>query len=81
VKRVNLSKAKAHLGRYVREVQAGETVILAERNIPVAELRALPTSGIGVKISVGVMDGMVEIPDDFDEPLPEFERDFYGLKS
>ncbi len=80
MKRINLSKAKAHLGRYVREVQSGETVILAERNIPVAELRALPGSAVGVKILVGVMDGMVEIPEDFDGSLPEFERDFYGSK-
>lgn len=38
MKRLSLSKAKANLGRYVKEVKRGETVVLLERQRPVAKL-------------------------------------------
>ena len=44
MKRVNIADAKAHLSEYLREVKRGETLVICERNVPVAELRAV---GIG----------------------------------
>ena len=40
--RVNVAEAKAHLSRYLESVERGETVVLCRRNVPVAEIRALP---------------------------------------
>jgi antitoxin (DNA-binding transcriptional repressor) of toxin-antitoxin stability system len=41
MKRVNIADAKAHLSEYLREVKRGETLVICERNVPVAELRAV----------------------------------------
>ena len=40
--RVNIHEAKTHLSRYVERLLGGEVIQLCRRNIPVAELRALP---------------------------------------
>ncbi|RYG23476.1 type II toxin-antitoxin system prevent-host-death family antitoxin [bacterium] len=44
MKRVNIADAKAHLSEYLREVKRGETLVICERNVPVAEVRAYGTS-------------------------------------
>lgn len=38
MKMVNVHEAKAHLSKYLARVEAGETVIIARRNKPVARL-------------------------------------------
>src|SRR5947207_1041500 len=40
--KVNIHEAKANLSKYVAAAGRGETVIICHRNLPVAELRALP---------------------------------------
>lgn len=42
MKMVNVAEAKARLSDLLQEVENGETVVIARRNEPVAELRALP---------------------------------------
>ncbi len=37
----NIHEFKAHLSEYTRKVKSGETVILCERNVPIAELRPI----------------------------------------
>ena len=41
VLKLNLNEAKAQLSKYVGLVEAGETVVICKRNIPVAEIRPL----------------------------------------
>ncbi len=41
MKRVNMHEAKGHLSRDVAELAPGETLLLCNRNEPVAELRAI----------------------------------------
>ena len=41
MKAINIQDAKTHLSRYVRQVKAGESFLLCERNVPVAEIRPL----------------------------------------
>ncbi len=75
---INLSEAKAHLGRYIQRVRKGHRVVIAERNTPVAELRSLRGLGPARKVRLGVVPEWPELPDDFNAPLDEFEEDFYG---
>jgi antitoxin (DNA-binding transcriptional repressor) of toxin-antitoxin stability system len=72
---VNIQDAKTHLSRYARRVKAGETIILCERNKPIAEIRPIPTARR--KVRLGLFKGQFQVPEDFNEPLPEFERDYY----
>ena len=67
--RVNVAEAKAHLSRYLERVERGETVVLCRRNVPVAEIRALPRPAREPR-PVGIDRGMT-LPTAFFEPLPD----------
>ena len=67
--RVNVAEAKAHLSRYLERVERGETVVLCRRNVPVAEIRALPRPARELR-PVGIDRGMT-VPAAFFEPLPD----------
>jgi len=73
---VNIQEAKTHLSRYARRVKAGETIILCERNKPIAEIRPLPKAKR--KVRLGLYEGQFVVPDGFNAPLTEFEGEFYG---
>ncbi len=75
---VNLSEAKAHLGRYVTRAAKGEIITICERNKPVAELHPAQISRRPRKLTIGTLKGQFRVPDDFDAPLPVFEAAFYG---
>ncbi len=75
---VNLSEAKAHLGRYVAQAATGEIITICERNRPIAELHPARISPQPRKLKIGKLKGQFEVPDDFNEPLPEFEARLYG---
>ena len=67
--RVNIAEAKARLSSVLNSVERGETVVLCRRNVPIAEIRALPGLPAGER-PVGIDRGM-KIPDSFFEPLPD----------
>jgi prevent-host-death family protein len=75
---VNLSEAKAHLGRYLQRVGKGETIVICDRNKPVAQLAPLPENQPGKTLKLGIWRGAFRVPKNFNAPLAEFERDFYG---
>lgn len=70
--RVNLAEAKARLSELIDAAQAGEEVVIARRNVPVAKLvrvrkaRARPL--------FGKLRGKVRLAADFDAPLPDFDE-------
>ena len=74
--RVNIADARAHLSRYLAQVEAGETITLCRRNVPVAEIRPIRSTP-GEQRPVGIDKGMV-IPDSFFEPLPEEVLSAFG---
>jgi prevent-host-death family protein len=68
--RINVAEAKRHLSQYLTRVERGEVVVLCRRNVPIAELR--PVSRASERRRPwGLAKGEVEIPDDFDAPLPD----------
>jgi antitoxin (DNA-binding transcriptional repressor) of toxin-antitoxin stability system len=62
---LNINEAKAHLSKYLHAVEDGETVVLCRRNVPVAEIRLLPS-----KTSSG-LPRPIGLAQDRGEPLPE----------
>jgi prevent-host-death family protein len=70
MKMINIADAKARLSEYLRRVERGETIVLARRNRPVAELRPLAGRS-GAPRPIGLCRGEFTVPDDFDAPLPE----------
>jgi antitoxin (DNA-binding transcriptional repressor) of toxin-antitoxin stability system len=61
---LNINEAKAHLSKYLHAVEAGETVVLCRRNVPVAEIRLLPSK-------VATTSRPIGLAQDRGEPLPE----------
>jgi antitoxin (DNA-binding transcriptional repressor) of toxin-antitoxin stability system len=70
MKQVNIHDAKTNLSRYLAELAPGETLILCNRNQPVAELRSLRKKTAS-KPRIGVARGEFVVPESFFEPLPD----------
>lgn len=68
--RVNIHEAKANLSRYLDAVASGETVVICNRNVPVAELRPLRQTRDQPR-PIGLARGTFEVPASFFEPLPD----------
>lgn len=68
--KVNVHQAKTNLSRYLEAAAKGETVIICNRNVPVAELRGLPSVMQGPR-PIGLARGSFEVPESFFDPLPD----------
>ena len=55
--------------KYLRQVEAGETLVISRLNQPIAELRPIGRSK--QLRPFGLCRGEFTVPDDFDDPLPE----------
>ena len=66
---VSVHEAKTHLSRLLRQVVAGEDVVITRSGRPV--VRLVPVEGEGERPAFGVDEGRFVVPDDFDAPLDE----------
>ena len=74
---VNVHQAKTHLSRLLDEVAAGAEVVIAKAGRPVARL--VPLEPVVRKKRFGLLKGRIDVPDDFDAPLPpDVLADFEG---
>ena len=67
---VNVHEAKTNLSRLLKQVEAGEEVVIARNGRPVARLVEY---GRRSKRQFGSMRGQIVIDDSFFDPLPEEE--------
>ena len=65
---VNIYEAKTQLSRLVDRAAAGEDILIARHGRPIAKLSRLEP--IRRTIIFGLLQGQIEVPDDFDAPLP-----------
>lgn len=65
---VNIHEAKTQLSRLLRQVSAGEEIVIARAGKPVAKL--IPVDGEPKRV-FGLDKGLFEVPEDFDDPLPD----------
>jgi len=66
---VNVHEAKTHLSRYLERVAAGEEIIISKAGKPMAKL--VPLTEPQTDRVAGLDKGLIQVPDDFDAPLPE----------
>mgnify|MGYP005847699501 CR=1 FL=1 len=70
MKTVNVHEAKTHLSELLAKVAAGENVVIARRNKPIARL--VPVQPEPEKLPprvIGLAKGKITIPDAFFEPM------------
>ncbi len=65
---VNVHEAKTHLSRLLLRVAGGEEIVIARAGKPVARL--VPIEPRPQRV-IGQDDGLFEVPEDFDAPLPD----------
>lgn len=73
---VNVHAAKTHLSRLIERVCAGEEIIIARNNEPVAKL--VPLHEVQAGRQRGSLEGKVVVPDSFFDPLPPEELEAWG---
>jgi prevent-host-death family protein len=79
--RINITEAKNHLSKYLGRVKKRETIILCERNVPIADIRPLGPESRQLR-PIGLDKGRFTVPAGFFEPLPDWLLDaFEGKKS
>ena len=66
---VNVHEAKTHLSRLLERVAAGEEILISKAGKPMAKLT--PLSKPQNNRVPGLDKGVIQIPDDFDAPLPD----------
>ncbi len=66
---VNIHAAKTQLSRLVDDAAKGEEIVIAKAGKPVARLVPLTKSRPNRRL--GGLAGKVQIPEDFDTPLPD----------
>ena len=69
MKSVSTHEAKTHLSQLIRQVEKGQGVIILRGAAPVARLTAVASSP--PVPTLGVDQGVFEVPEDFDDPLPD----------
>lgn len=69
----NIHEAKTNLSSLIQQVEAGEDVVIMRAGKPVARLTSYKKSE---PRKIGIFKGKINIPDDFDEPMPD---EWFGL--
>lgn len=78
MRQVNIHEAKTHLSQLVAEVENGEEIVIARAGKPVARL--VKTEPESHPRLFGLLKGKIQIPDDFDAPLPDDILDLFEGK-
>jgi prevent-host-death family protein len=65
---INVHDAKTHFSRLLLRVASGEEIVIARAGKPIARLVPIEPKPRRV---IGQDDGLFEIPEDFDAPLPD----------
>jgi prevent-host-death family protein len=74
---VSVEEAAANFAELLSRVTAGEEVVIAREGRPVARLAPVENGPSRRRIP-DLDKGKIWMAPDFDEPLPEFEKEFYG---
>lgn len=63
---INIHQAKTHLSRLVEKAARGESFIIAKAGKPMVKVVPLDAEEQSKSSHIGFMDGLYEIPDEFD---------------
>ena len=72
---VNISDAKTNLSKLIDMVYHGQEVIIAKNNLPIVDLVIHKPKG---KRKLGLLEGKLSTPDDFNTEDEDINEMFYG---
>jgi len=75
---VNIHEAKTHLSRLIERVARGETFVIAKAGRPMVKLVPIASSESAKPKRLGFLQGVFEIPDDFDRMGEEEIGSLFG---
>jgi prevent-host-death family protein len=70
--KINIHEAKSQLSKYIEMVEAGETIVVCKRNIPVAVIRPIEKKEKRIPI-LGSAQATGEVLPSFQGPMPDEE--------
>lgn len=73
---VNLHEFKTHFSEYARRIKEGETVVLCERDVPIAEVRPIAKAERTPRPAPGLFKDVISVDAAFFDTDAEIERDF-----
>ncbi len=76
---ITIHAAKTRFSELVRRVEAGEEIVIARGDKPVAKLVPIPPAA-APKRQFGSLKGLVELDEAFWDPLTDEELEQWGLK-
>jgi prevent-host-death family protein len=75
MEKVSVSQLKDQLSAYLKKVRAGQTVVVTDRNTPIARLEPIgPTVGDSERVAELVRQGLVTLPKDPPLSIEEIRR-------
>lgn len=77
---VTIHQAKTNLSKLLAAVEAGEEIVIARKDKPVAKLVPLAEVKPAPKRGFGSMKGQFEVGPEFFEPLPDDMLELWGMK-
>ena len=78
----NIHEIKSKLSKYLAAVLRGETVIIARRNVPIAEIKPIAATQKAPRpFGQGPSEDNYELPESFWEPLPKELLEAFGGES
>jgi antitoxin (DNA-binding transcriptional repressor) of toxin-antitoxin stability system len=66
---ISMHQAKSNLSSLVKRAAAGETLLIGAYGH--AQAMLVPINNVQLKKKVGVLAGKLQVPDDFNQPLPQ----------
>jgi prevent-host-death family protein len=76
---INIHEAKTHLSRLVEQAAKGKPFIIAKAGKPMVKVLPLDDPETVAKRRFGMLEGKIDVPDDFDTMFQEeIEKMFYG---
>ena len=77
MKTINIHVAKTHFSKFVEEAAGGEEIVIAKAGKPMARLIALDNPAFDR--APGRLRHLIEIHDNFDDPLPPEIAEAFGM--
>ena len=66
---LNIHEAKTQLSRLIQLTEGGEEFVIARAGRPVAKL--VPLDAAKTRRRLGLLNGKIKVPKDFNRPLPD----------